>query len=121
VQLSYTHLWAKNRSPNRPGDDLQYRPRHQLDWHLRADLLYEVRLHVSGSAVSRRYFYNDFYHGRRDHLAAHVAHHLMLQKTLSFGLIPFVAVENLLDTPYSHVYTSPAPGRQIRAGLRISW
>jgi iron complex outermembrane receptor protein len=121
ARLSYTYLWAQNRSPNRPGDDLQYRPKHQLDWRIRTKLPHDVRLYISGSAISRRYFYNDFYGGRRDHLASFASIDIILRRTFSFGLEPFVAVENLFDAPYSQVYTSPAPGRQVRGGMRVSW
>ncbi len=121
TRLSYSCLWAENRSRNRPGDDLQYRPRHQVDWTLRTDLPHDIRLYLSGSAISRRYFYNDFYGGRRDHLASYAIVDIMLRRTFPLGLEPFVSVQNLFDTPYHHVYTSPAPGRQIRGGLSISW
>jgi len=121
ARLSYSCLWAENRSRNRPGDDLQYRPRHQLNWTIRTDLPQEVRLYLSGSAVSRRYFYNDFYGGRRDHLASRAIVDIMLRRTFHLGLEPFLSVQNLFDTPDHHVYTSPAPGRQIRGGLSASW
>ena len=120
-RLSYHHLQARNRSDDRPGDDLQYRPRHQLDWQLYADLPLQFRTDLSGTAVSERFFYNDFYEGRRDRLAAYAATDLAISKTFSFGLELFVGLENLFDSSYSHVFSSPAPGRRFRGGLNFSW
>ena len=120
-RLSYLYLRARNRSFGRPGDDLQYRPRHQLDWQLRADLPLDLSLDLSGSSVSERTFYNDFYGGRRDRLAAYAVTDVTIRKTFSFGLEVFAAVENLSDAPFSHAFSSPAPGRQMRGGMNLSW
>jgi len=120
-RVSYLYLRARNRSDDRPGDDLQYRPEHQLDWRLRADLPLTVRLSLSGTAVSERPFYNDFYGGRRDRLASYATVDLFIRKAFSFGLELFAGLENLFDTSHCHVFSSPAPGRQMRCGLDFNW
>jgi outer membrane cobalamin receptor len=120
-RLSYLYLRVRNRSAGRPGDDLQYRPRHQLDWRLWAGLPLDLFLDLSGSVVSERAFYNDFYGGRRDRLAAYAVTDLTIRKIFSFGLELFTTVENLSDDSFSHVFSSPAPGRQMRGGFNFSW
>ena len=120
-RLSYQYLQARNRSDDRPGDELQYRPEHQLDWDVRTDLPFQVRFYLSGSAISERSFYNDFYDGRRDRLASYVTVDATIRKTFSFGLELFAGVKNLFDADYSHVFSSPAPGRQVRSGFDLSW
>jgi outer membrane receptor protein involved in Fe transport len=121
AQLSYCYLQARNRSDDRPGDDLQYRPEHQLDWGLRTGLPFQARLHLSGSAVSERPFYNDFHGGRRDRLASYATVDLFVRKSFSFGLELFAGAENLFDASYSSVFSSPAPGRQVRGGFNFGW
>ena len=76
---------------------------------------------LSGSAVSERPFYNDFSDGSRDRLASYAAADLVIRKTFSFRLELFAGLENLSDASYSHVFSSPPPGRQMHCGLDFNW
>lgn len=121
LTLGYSYLRARNRSPQRPGDDLQYRPEHKLDWTLSAQLPYELKFLFYGSALSRQHFYDDFNDRRLSHLPAHAVANLTVRRKFSSHLEPFLAVTNLFDTAYQQVYTSPAPGREARLGLELTW
>lgn len=121
LSLGYAYLRTKNKSAQRPGERLQYRPEHQLDWSLSADLPCEFKILLDGSAVSRQHYYDDFHQRRLSHLPAYAVGNLTLRRGFSFGLEPFLSITNILDTAYQHVYTSPAPGREIRCGARLRW
>jgi iron complex outermembrane receptor protein/outer membrane receptor for ferrienterochelin and colicins len=121
AMLGYSFLRARNRSSRRPGEHLQYRPEHQLDWRLWIELPSRFRILFDGVALSRQYYYDDFHERRLSHLAPYAVAHVTLKREFSFGLEPFLIINNILDAAYPNVYTSPAPGREIRGGMRMSW
>jgi len=119
--LGYSYLRARNRSPQRPGDYLQYRPQHKLDWSFWAQLPYQFKVLFYGSALSQQHFYDDFNDRQLSHLSPYVVANLSVRKKFSSHVEPFLAVTNLLDAAYQEVYTSPAPGRETRLGLALTW
>ncbi len=121
AMLAYSYVRATNRSRQRPGDDLQYRPEHQLDWRIRLDMPHGFDISFDGTAVSRQHYYDDFHDRRLSHLSPYAVGNLTLRGNLTFSLEPFVTISNILDASYHHIYTSPAPGREVRGGLRLSW
>ncbi|MFC1683548.1 TonB-dependent receptor plug domain-containing protein, partial [Candidatus Zixiibacteriota bacterium] len=121
AMLGYSFLQARNRSDQRSGEYLQYRPEHQWDWRLWIDLPSGFTALFDGTVVSRQYYYDDFHERRLSHLAPYALAHVTLKREFSFGLEPYVIINNILDTAYPYVYTSPAPGREIRGGMRMSW
>lgn len=121
VFLGYAYLRTQNRSPDRPGEYLQYRPEHKLDWNISAQIPYGLKILFYGSALSRQFFYDDFQERRLRHLPSCAVGNLSLRQEFSPHLEPFLVISNLFDVAYQDVYTSPAPGREIRGGLRLSW
>jgi iron complex outermembrane receptor protein len=121
IILGYSYLRAENRSLQRPGRFLQYRPEHELDWRLTMALPYALKVLFHGSALSRQYFYNDFQERQLSHLPSYALCHLTLRRALGSQLEAFLTASNIFDAAYQEVYTSPAPGRQARLGCQLNW
>ncbi len=121
IALSYSCLYTENMSDQRPGEYLQFRPEHTLDWRLSLRLLEKCKILFYGSALSRQHFYDDFNDRRLSHLPAYCVANLTFRwQPLSY-MEPFLSVSNLFDADYQEVYTSPSPGRDVHGGLRMSW
>ncbi len=118
VTMNYTYLQARNLSPERDSDHLEYRPQHRLNVLGNLPLFASMEAGVEASYTAGQYFQNpDTRQWERLNDFALVNVRLSYRWHQAFQL--YLRVQNLFDRFYYSEYGVPMPGREFVAGVRI--
>lgn len=108
-------------------DEIPYRPKHKIDVDLNRSFAFGLNLHLNGSYVAGRIFYN---HTDPDDNTVFVANkeklgdYFLLNTRITYDLMThhqlIFAVDNLLNEDYQELYLSPAPGITGWIGYKFS-
>lgn len=116
LYFCYTYLDAKNISPDRESDNLEYKPNHKLSLIFGFKLPFSLRGVIKNTYIGKRYF--EDYDGDYKPLNPFTLIDLKVEKDFgAFNL--FLMLRNILDTNYESEAGFPGTGREYLAG--ISW
>lgn len=117
--LSYTFLFARNRTPDRTSPYLEYRPAHQFHGLLYFSLHHAFQMGIEFSYFASQYYQNpDNLRWEKLNDYSVVNGRGELNFTHHFSM--YIRVNNLLDTFYYSEYGIPMPGRGFLLGIRIN-
>jgi outer membrane receptor protein involved in Fe transport len=138
--LGYTYLVAENNDSvvtvetehlatdlSYVPDEIPYRPKHKIDIDLTRTFDMGLGLHLNGSYVAGRIFYNHadpadntVFIASRENLDDYFLLNAKITYDLNEHHQLMVAVDNLLDENYQELYLSPAPGITGWVGYKFS-
>lgn len=108
-------------------DEIPYRPKHKIDVDLNRSFTFGMNLHLNGSYVAGRVFYN---HADPTDNTVFVAtkekldDYFLLNARITYDFMThhqlIFAVDNLLNENYQELYLSPAPGITGWIGYKFS-
>lgn len=115
VNFSYTYLNAKNLSPDRKSDKLEYKPDHKLSLISGFKLPLSLRGIIKSTYISKRYFED----GNRDYKPLNPFTLVDMKIEKDFGAFNlYLMLRNVLDTNYESEAGFPGAGREYIAGIR---
>lgn len=119
LMLNYTFLDARNQSPERESDYLEYRPRHRLNGVLEYRFLSRFRTGVEYSYTARQYCQNPDT-GQWEKLNNFGLLNIKIGYRVNRVLSVYARANNLFDRFYYSEYGVPMPGRELVAGVKFS-
>ena len=116
INLEYTLMRARNLSPERKFDELEYRPEHKLNLGVSIPFVYGVKLHGELDFVGKRYYID------RDSLKSlppYTVFNLSFSRSIGRAKVDFY-VDNLFDANYESEAGYPMPGRYYRFNITVN-
>jgi iron complex outermembrane receptor protein len=118
LNLNYTYLYARNLSPDRSSDYLEYRPEHRINVFWRVPVFQNFHTQAELSITRTQFFQNP--------------DNMIWEKLNNFSLfnlrfdylflnefLIYIRFDNLFDENYVSEYGLPMPGRELIAGLKM--
>ena len=114
--MNYTFLHARNQSPGRDSDYLEYRPKHRFNLIFSMPLLQKFKIQSEISHTADQSFQNPD-NGNWEKLDNYTLVNIRLNYAVTTKLNWYARVNNLFDSFYMSVYGVPMPAREIVTGI----
>ncbi len=118
ADLNYTGLYARNRTPYRESDYMEYRPSHRVNGILQYIPAPKLLLRVEGSYTGSQNYQNPD-NLSWEKLGGFVLLNMTAEFKLSSWTSAYLRLNNLLDKFYFSEYGVPMPGREVVFGVKI--
>lgn len=119
VFAGYTFMHTKDRSSDSDKDELQYRPRHNIQ--VGADWTFFTRFSLYGSVqyVDGQHYYSRTNPTQKARLDSYTLVNMRLSYQVLQACSIYGGVDNLFDKDYSQSYGMPREGRMFYAGTQL--
>ncbi len=118
LNLNYTYLYARNLSPDRSSDYLEYRPAHRFNVFWRVPVFQNFHTQVELS-ITRKQFFQNPDNTSWEKLSNFSLLNLKFDYLFFNEFLIYMRFDNLFDEHYVSEYGLPMPGRELIIGLKM--
>ncbi|MCK4558635.1 MAG: TonB-dependent receptor, partial [Calditrichia bacterium] len=116
--LNYTYLLAKNMSPDRSSDMLEYRPTHRLNFLWRQPVFEKLNIQTEIS-ITRDQSYQNPDNTQWQKLNNFAVFNLKFDYLILNDFYCYLRIDNIFDENYVCEYGIPMPGRELSVGIKF--